>query len=62
MIKTKPGYRTSEFWLTLAAMGISTLAASGVLAPSSSAAKLVGLAGAVLAALGYGVSRAVAKQ
>jgi hypothetical protein len=61
-MNTKPGVKTTEFWLTLVAMIVSTLAASGGLDPSSPVAKIVGLAAAVLAAMGYSISRGIAKQ
>ena len=56
-----PGYKTSEFWLTLLAMVVSAIAASGGLAPDSPRAKLVGVVLAVLAALGYTAGRSAVK-
>ena len=53
----KPGFRTSEFWLSLAAVLLGALFASGVLADGGTAAKIAGLAASLLGALGYTVSR-----
>ena len=62
MQPAKPGYKTTEFWLSLVAMVVGFLAADGNLDPSSVTAKLVGIAGVVLAALGYSVSRGMTKS
>lgn len=59
--KTKPGYKTTEFWLTFAAMVVGTLLMSGALADDSVASKVVGAIATVLTALGYQVTRAKAK-
>ena len=58
----KPGWQTSEFWLALAAMVVAYLISSGGLAEGSWVARALGLAGAVLASLGYTASRAVVKR
>lgn len=57
----KPGYKTTEFWLTVAAQVVGLLAASGALAPDSPWARIVGLAVSALTAMGYTYSRGVAK-
>ena len=57
---TKPGYKTTEFWLSLLATLLGFLLASGAMdaAPADSwIAKLVGGVVAVLATLGYSASR-----
>lgn len=59
---TKPGYKTTEFWLSLVAVVLGALASSGSLADGSTAARVVGLAIAALGALGYSVSRGMAKS
>jgi len=64
MDATKPGYKTTEFWLSLLATLLGFLLASGVMdtAPEDSwIAKLVGGLVAVLASLGYAASRAKVK-
>jgi len=61
----KPGYKTTEFWLTSAAIVLGLLLASGALdavASDSWITKLVGGAVAALNALGYTVSRASVKS
>ena len=59
---TKPGIATSEFWLSLVAVILGALAASGLIADGSTAMRVVGLAITVLAALGYTGSRTVVKK
>lgn len=53
----KPGFKTSEFWLSIAAVAIGGLQASGAFGDASTVGKLIGLAATVLGALGYTVSR-----
>ena len=65
MNETKPGYKTTEFWLSLLATLLGFLLASGVMdaVPEESwIAKLIGGAVAVLATLGYSASRAKVKS
>lgn len=60
----KPGYKTTEFWLTLLAMLLSTLLASGVMddvKEDSIWGKIVGGAVAILVTLGYQVRRTKVK-
>ena len=62
---TKPGYKTTEFWLSLLATLLGFLLASGVMdaVPEESwIAKLIGGVVAVLATLGYSASRAKVKS
>ena len=54
---TKPGYKTTEFWLSLAAILLGALFASGAISDGGTVAKVAGLASSVLGALGYTVSR-----
>jgi|GEM_PF-1076351 len=56
----KPGYKTTEFWLTKAAMVVGLLLA--VIPSTSPAMKYVGIAAAVLSLLGYQVTRAIVKN
>ena len=58
----KPGWKTTEFWLSCAAIVVGALFASGAVAPDSSADKLLGLAATVLTTLGYTVSRTLVKK
>lgn len=56
----KPGYATTEFWLSLAATALTALFASGVMT-SNTALAIAGMAATVLTALGYKVSRTMVK-
>lgn len=60
-VATRPGWKTSEFWLTLAAILMSQLYASGVVGDGGTVAKVAGIAASVLGALGYTVARTKAK-
>jgi hypothetical protein len=59
--KEKPGYRTSEFWISIAVYLLGALAASGVLADDHIAMKVAGLALAALTSMGYSAARAKTK-
>jgi hypothetical protein len=56
----KPGYMTTEFWLTVVAFALSALYASGALT-NSVALAIAGIAATVLGSLGYKVSRTLVK-
>jgi hypothetical protein len=61
----KPGYKTTEFWLSLLATLLGFLLASGAMdtvAEESWIAKLIGGVVTVLASLGYSASRAKVKS
>jgi hypothetical protein len=58
----KPGYKTTEFWLALAATVVGAAFASNAFPSESSGDKLLGLAAIVLASLGYTVSRTMVKR
>lgn len=58
----KPGYKTTEFWLSFAAMIVGAALASGVFETDSGGDRILGLAATVLASLGYTVSRAMVKK
>jgi len=57
----KPGYRTTEFWLKLAAIALTALFASGVIPTSGTAATVAAITATMLGALGYTVSRSFVK-
>jgi hypothetical protein len=59
---TKPGYKTTEFWLSLAAVVVGLLFASGLVSDGSGFDKALSLAASVLATLGYQVSRSGVKK
>lgn len=58
----KPGYKTTEFWLSFAAVAVGALQASGVFLEAGVAGKVLGLGAMLLGALGYQVSRAFVKR
>ena len=62
MNESKPGYKTTEFWLSFAALVVGAAFASGVFPTESTGEKLLGLAATVLTALGYTVSRTMVKR
>jgi hypothetical protein len=57
----KPGYKTSEFWLTAVAMIVALLLASGALT-NELMLQVAGIIASALAALGYDYSRGKAKS
>lgn len=57
----RPGYRTTEFWLSTIAVLIGAVMASG-LAESSPVMRVAGIAATVLGAMGYSVSRGMSKR
>jgi hypothetical protein len=62
---TKPGYKTTEFWLSLAATIMGFVMASGImdgLGDTHWAVKVSGAVMTILSALGYTASRAAVKQ
>jgi uncharacterized membrane protein len=61
MSESPRGIRTSEFWLTLVAMILVNLP-SVFMDPAPQWVMVAGLIGSVLAAMGYGISRAVTKS
>ncbi len=58
---TKPGYKTTEFWLKLAALTLTALYASGALT-NNTALAIAGIVGTILGVLGYTVSRTLVKK
>lgn len=60
----KPGYKTSEGWFTAIALLVSILYALGVVSPDGSGAddKVAALIAGILGAMGYAVSRGMAKK
>lgn len=57
----KPGWQTTEFWLSAAAKVLGVLFASGAIGTGTVAERIAGIAAALLAQLGYTVSRSVVK-
>jgi len=57
----KPGYKTTEFWLSAAATFVGLLIGSGIIPTSGTWPQIVGLVTGILGALGYTVSRGTVK-
>jgi hypothetical protein len=58
----KPGWQTTEFWLTVIAGAVSMVFASGIVETGTMIDKALGIVAIVLASLGYSVSRGLAKR
>jgi len=58
----KPGFKTTEFWLSAAATVVGLAIASGIVPTSGTWPQIVGLVTGVLGALGYTVSRTAVKN
>lgn len=58
----KPGYKTTEFWLTALSVVLGLVLASGAVPEGGLAAQIVGGALTVLAQLGYTAARAQVKK
>ena len=58
----KPGYKTTEFWLSLAAVAVGALLVAGVLPNEGASTQVVGLIEAALVALGYTGARLALKK
>jgi len=67
-METKPGYKTTEFWVTVAAKVVALLAALGVFTPEQASTvtqavvQLGGVVGMVAASFGYSIARGSAKK
>ena len=59
-MSSKPGFKTSEWWLSLAALITSALLSSGLVS-NSLALQCIGGVATLLTALGYQVSRSLVK-
>ena len=58
----KPGYKTSEFWLSTVTSLLSLLYASGLIVDGSTAGKIAAFAVAALSTVGYQVVRGKVKS
>ena len=58
----KPGYKTTEFWMSLIAVVLGALVASGTFTLEGTAAQVVGLVQSALVALGYTGARLTLKR
>jgi hypothetical protein len=61
-MKLEPGYKTTEFWLSLSMCILSFLMVSGVIGPHTTAHKIAALVVSSLGALGYTCSRTILKS
>lgn len=63
-VEVKPGYKTTEFWLTLVSTLLGLLFASGVIAPEGTdgLSKAFAFVATALTTMGYAVSRGLAKR
>ena len=61
MSQSKPGWKTTEFWLSLISVICGALVAGDVGSESSTIGKAVGAVISVLGALGYTASRTAVK-
>ena len=61
MDQQKPGWKTTEYWLSAAATLLGLLVASEAIPEGSPWAKVVAMAISILAALGYTAARSVVK-
>ena len=59
---TKPGYKTTEFWMTAVATILGIVLASGVVPDGGMAAQIIGGTLTILAQLGYTSSRTQVKK
>ena len=57
----KPGYKTTEFWLSIAAMVVGAVLASGAVS-NELLLQALGVVATVLGSLGYSVTRGVTKS
>ena len=58
----KPGYKTTEFWLTLGATAVGLAIASGIVPETGPWPKVVALVVSAFSAMGYTVYRTGAKN
>ena len=58
----KPGWKTTEFWLSVMALLVGALIASGAFADGGTLAQVLAFAASALTALGYTVARGLAKK
>lgn len=57
----KPGYRTTEFWITIVVAIVGALESTGLFLDDSPVGKGLALISSALVVLGYGISRGIAK-
>lgn len=58
----KPGWKTTEFWLSTVVTVIGIMYGTGLIAPGTVWDKIIGFVSAALVAGGYSVSRGIVKK
>ena len=61
-METKPGYKTTEFWMSLIAVAIGAVQASGMVPMEGPWGQILGMVTAALVALGYTGARLSMKK
>ena len=61
-MEPKPGFKTTEFWMSAAAVVMGAIMASGAFDLGGTSAQIVGLVEAALVALGYTGARLTLKK
>ena len=61
-MENKPGYKTTEFWMSMMAVALGAVVASGAIEIEGASAQIVGLIEAALVALGYTGARLTLKN
>ena len=62
VVVVKPGYKTTEFWMSTVAVICGLLMASGAIGEATLASQIIGGVLATLGTLGYNVGRASEKK
>ena len=57
-----PGYKTTEFWLSIVAVIVGAISASGAIAADSPTMGIIGVVASALVALGYTGARTNLKK
>ena len=60
--RTKPGWKSTEFWLSAMASVVGAIMATGAVEGESALGKVVGVAAIALVSMGYSISRGAAKR
>jgi len=61
-MENKPGYKTTEFWMSMIAIALGAVVASGAIEIEGASAQIVGLVESALVALGYTGARLTLKN
>jgi len=61
-MESKPGYKTTEFWLSLVAILVGAALASGAIGLESVEGTIVAFVASALTAMGYTASRTLGKS